>query len=174
VYGVGVEIKDKDDGTATATYEFVVVYDPTGGFVTGGGWITSPVNAYLPDPALTGRANFGFVSKYQRGATVPTGQTEFQFQAGSLNFHSSVYEWLVVSGSKAQYKGSGRINSAGDYSFTLTVTDGDGGQPDKFRIKITDKASGAVVYDNKRGDSDDIDRTDPQAISGGNIVVHRQ
>jgi hypothetical protein len=177
VYTVGVEVTDKDAGKATRTYEFVVVYDPTGGFVTGGGWINSPVNAYLADPSLTGKANFGFVSKYQKGATVPTGQTEFQFQVGNLNFHSTVYEWLVVSGAKAQYKGSGTINGSGDYGFLLTATDGqqnDGGGVDKFRIKIWDMATGAVVYDNKRGASDDIDNTDPQAISGGSIVIHKQ
>ena len=33
------------------------------GFVTGGGWINSPVGAYVPDPELAGRANFGFVFK---------------------------------------------------------------------------------------------------------------
>ena len=54
---------------------------------------------------LTGRANFGFVSKYLTGATPPTGQTEFQFQVGNLTFHSESYQWLVINGARAQYKG---------------------------------------------------------------------
>ena len=37
----------------------------------------------------------------------PSGATEFQFQAGSFNFKSTSYEWLVVAGAKAQYKGAG-------------------------------------------------------------------
>ena len=45
---------------------------------------------------------------------------------------------------------------------------------DKFRIKIWDNGTGGVVYDNKRGESDDIDRTDPQVIGGGSIVIHNQ
>ena len=57
-----------------------------------------------------GKANFGFVSKYQKGAKVPTGETEFQFKAGDLNFHSTAYEWLVIAGAKAQYKGIGTVN----------------------------------------------------------------
>ena len=61
----------------------VVIYDPKGGFVTGGGWIDSPLDAYLYDPSLTGKATFGFVSKYLKGANAPTGQTEFQFKAGN-------------------------------------------------------------------------------------------
>jgi hypothetical protein len=113
--------------TASATTPFgllsdtwtLVVYDPSGGFVTGGGWITSPVGAYTADPKLGGKATFGFVSKYQKGAKVPTGNTEFQFHAAGMNFKSTSYEWLVVAGSKAQYKGVGTINGVGEYSFML-------------------------------------------------------
>jgi len=125
------------------------------------------------DPSLTGRANFGFISKYQKGATVPTGQTEFQFKAGNLNFHSASYEWLVIGGAKAQYKGTGTINGAGSYGFMLTAIDGainGGGGTDKFRIKITDKATGATVYDNQMSAADDADPT--TVISGGSIVIH--
>jgi hypothetical protein len=151
----------------TVKYEFVVVYDPSGGFVTGGGWINSPLNAYANDPLLTGRANFGFVSKYLKGANVPTGNTEFQFQVGNLNFKSTSYQWLVVSCSKAQYKGSGTINGAGDYGFLITALDG---SPDKFRIKIWDKATSNTVYDNQMGSSEDSNAATD--IAGGSIVVH--
>jgi hypothetical protein len=83
-----------------------------GGVVTGGGWIDSPSGAYAPNDSLTGKANFGFVSMYKKGASVPTGQTEFHFQVADLNFHSDSYDWLVVNqgGTNAQYKGSGTIN----------------------------------------------------------------
>ena len=68
----------------------------------------------VEDLSLAGRANFGFVSKYKKGAAAPEGQTEFQFQAGNLNFHSEAYEWLVVSGAKAQYKGTGESTAPPD------------------------------------------------------------
>jgi len=48
-------------------------------FVTGGGWIESPAGAYIADPTLAGRATFGFMSKYQKGSNLPTGNTAFQF-----------------------------------------------------------------------------------------------
>ena len=67
-----------------------------GGFVTGGGWIMSPAGAYSADLDLEDKANFGFVSKYKKGASLPTGNTEFQFKAGDLNFHSDEYDWLVL------------------------------------------------------------------------------
>ena len=144
-------------------FQYVVVYNPEDGFVTGGGWIDSPAGSYVPDPSLSGKANFGFVSKYMKGADVPAGNTEFQFKAGNLNFHSSSYEWLVVTGSDyARFKGTGTINGEGEYKFMVWAGDN---EPDTFRIKIWEEVEDVetVVYDNG---------TD-QEIGGGNIVVHR-
>jgi hypothetical protein len=157
---------------------FLAVYDPNGGFVTGGGWITSPTGACTYSVSCnlttTGRANFGFVSKYTNGAKPPTGETEFNFQSGNFNFHSTSYEWLVVAGARAQYKGSGTINGSGDYGFMLTAIDGQvngGGGTDKLRLKIWNKTTGAIVYDNQRSTpSDDADPT--TVIGSGNIVIH--
>jgi hypothetical protein len=154
----------------------LVVYDPSGGFVTGGGWIWSPLGAYVDNPNLEGKANFGFVSKYQKGASTPTGQTEFVFQAGNLNFHSTSYEWLVVAGNghKAMFKGVGTINGVGNYGFILSAIDAaqtPSTDVDLFRIKIWNKNNGdAVVYDNQMGDDEDADPT--TAIGGGSIVIH--
>jgi hypothetical protein len=157
------------------TPSYIVVYDPTGGFVTGGGWILSPANACqivsLCGSTAEGKATFGFVSKYQKGATIPTGNTQFQYHAGAFVFASTSYDWLVVAGPKAQYKGAGTINGSGDYAFMLTATDGDvqgGGATDKFRIKIWSKATGAIVYDNVFGGDDSAT---PQIIAGGSIQI---
>ena len=164
-------------GTGTATYQYIVVYDPSAGFVTGGGWIMSPEGASSQYPSAKGKANFGFNSKYQKGANVPSGDTQFQFQAGNLNFKSKDYQWLVIAGSKAQYKGSGTVNGTGDYGFILTAIDGDlkGGAADgldRFRIKIWDNNNnGVVVYDNQMGAADTDDPT--TAIAGGSIVIHK-
>ncbi len=124
---------------------------------------------------LEGKANFGFVSKYKKGAEVPTGNTEFQFKAGNLNFHSSTYQWLVVAGHKAQFKGTGTINGAGNYGFMLTAIDEKltpSTDVDIFRIKIWDMDNNdSIVYDNQMGDADNSDPT--CAISGGSIVIHK-
>lgn len=176
VYTVTMSVADDDGGTAADTV-MIVVYDPSAGFVTGGGWISSPAGAYAADPTLTGKANFGFVSRYKKGATTPSGNTEFQFHAGGFRFHSDSYDWLVVSGAKAQYKGTGSVNGVSGYGFLVTVTDGalsGGGGVDKFRIKVWELASGTIVYDNAAGASDDIDAANPQAISGGSIVIHKK
>ena len=176
IYTITITVTDDDGGSGDSSFQYVVVYDPEGGFVTGGGWINSPVGASTDFPTATGRANFGFVSKYQKGASIPTGNTEFQFHAGDLNFKSTVYEWLVISGShRAQYKGSGRINGSGDYGFMLTAIDGDKkspAQPDRFRIRIWNKATGAVVYDNQVGTGDNADLTTGGTLVQGSIVIH--
>jgi Leucine-rich repeat (LRR) protein len=174
VYAVTLTVTDDEGAAGEAHFRYVVVYDPDGGFVTGGGWITSPPGAYVPDPTLTGRANFGFVSKYRHGASVPTGTTEFQFHAAGFNFRSTSYQWLVVAGAKAKFKGEGEINGGGSYGFMLSATDGalpGGGGSDKFRIKIWDKATDVVVYDNELGAPDDADPT--TVIGGGSIVIHQ-
>src|SRR6185503_12077179 len=78
VYLLTLTVTDGCGGTGTADSvdgltALVVIYDPNGGFVTGGGWINSPAGAYASNPSLTGKGNFGFVSKYEKGATIPTG-----------------------------------------------------------------------------------------------------
>jgi hypothetical protein len=146
----------------------LAVYDPTAGFVTGGGWIDSPLGAYYPDTSLAGKANFGFVAKYRRGANVPDGSTEFQFHAAGLKFHSRTYEWLVVAGERAQYKGVGNFNGTEGYGFMLTAIDGNK-KPDAFRMKIWDP-TGVVIYDNQLGASDTSEPT--TTLGGGSIVIH--
>jgi uncharacterized repeat protein (TIGR01451 family) len=164
VYTVSVTVVDKDGGSGQSiSQNFVVVYDPNAGFVTGGGWINSPSGSYVANPALTGKATFGFVSKYQKGATIPTGNTEFVFQVVGLKFQSTSYDWLVVAGTKAQYKGLGTINGIGNYAFMLTADDGGNKGQDTFRIRIWDANTDLVVYDNGA----------QRPLGGGSIIVHK-
>jgi hypothetical protein len=173
VYTVTLTVTDDDGGSGQSVFQFVVVYDPDAGFVTGGGWIDSPAGAYAASPSLAGKANFGFVSRYRPGKTVPEGQTEFRFSVANLNFHSSNYDWLVVGGARAQYKGTGTINGSGGYKFILTAIDGQrpgGGGVDKFRIKIWRESDDILVYDNQMGALDTANPT--TALGGGSIVIH--
>lgn len=172
VYTLTVRAEDQAGNTAAFVRDFVV-YDPEGGFVTGGGWIWSPEGAYAAEPALEGRATFAFVSRYQKGRNIPDGNTRFQFRSASLNFYSTDYEWLVVAGHRAQFKGSGTINGEGDYGFMLTAIDGNltaSQDFDSFRIKIWDKITGSIIYDNQMGKSDSGD--DTTELGGGSIVIH--
>jgi hypothetical protein len=171
VYTVTLSVSNAGGHTGQATFQYVVVYNPSAGFVTGGGWISSPAGAYLANPSLTGQANFGLNAKYQSGSTIPTGNTEFQFQPGNLNFHATSYDWLVLTTNQAQYQGSGTINGAGNYGFLVTALDNGGTTPDLFRIKIWDKNNNnAVVYDTQPGAATTAAPT--TALGGGRIQVH--
>jgi hypothetical protein len=159
-----------DPGYLTGTAStYVVVYDPSGGFATGAGQIDSPPGAYVTDPWASGKAIFAFVSRYQKGATVPDGHTQFIFTAGDLRFGSDTYQWLVVTqgGTNAQFKGTGLVNGdlapgGGEYGFMIWANDGD---PDTFRIRIRWEDTNSVehvVYDNGFD----------QPITAGKITVH--
>ncbi|MEK6374951.1 MAG: DNA/RNA non-specific endonuclease [Acidobacteriota bacterium] len=158
VYTVGITLTDDDTGTATATFADVVVYDTDGGFVTGGGWINSG-----------GKGNVGFNVKYQdHDATTPSGNLEFQIPGGGkLNFKSTSFDWLVITGAKAQTAGHGTVDGVAGYAFVFTATDGKmaGDKIDKFRIRITKESTNTVVFDNSAAGAD--------VMGGGNITIHQ-
>jgi len=172
VYTLTLTVTDKDGGVGQSVFQFVVVFNPAGGFVTGGGWIVSPRGAYPAAPNLSGKATFGFVSKYPKNAITPVGNMEFDFHLGALHFRSTSYDWLVVSTSKVRFKGSGTINGAGDFAFLVSAVDGDvtGGDPDTFRMKIWNKSTGVVIYDSEMGSGDGTPAT--TVLGGGSIVIH--
>jgi len=173
VYSVSVTATDDDGGTSAPQTVLIVIYDPNAGFVTGGGTIDSPAGAFVANPSLTGRPNFGFDAKYHKGDNVPSGETEFHFQEANFNFHVAAYEWLVVIPNKAQFRGTGTVNGGGNYGFLLTVVDSKAAGGGKLRLKVWDKSAGnAVVYDNVPGAPEDIDTANPQPIASGSIVVH--
>jgi hypothetical protein len=170
VYTVTLTVTNNLGGTAQAVFQYVVVYNPSAGFVTGGGWFSTPAGAYTASPSLTGPANFGFNVKYHPGDAVPTGSFQFQFPAAGLSFQSTSYDWLVVNGNVAQFQGSGTINGAGNYGFRVTVLDGGQGQS-KIRIQVWDKSRGnAVLFDTQLGAAETALPTTP--LGGGNITVH--
>jgi photosystem II stability/assembly factor-like uncharacterized protein len=175
IYTIKLKVTDTHGNTVETAFQYVVVYDPNGGVVTGGGWIDGPARAYVAAPTLAGRANFGFNAKYQKGSAVPTGQTQFSLPDARLHFHSTSYAWLVISGATAEYQGEGTVNGTGRYGFLLTVIDGQaggGGGTDKFRLKIWDEDNNdTVIYDNEIGATDGAAPT--TIIGGGDLVIHK-
>jgi streptogramin lyase len=160
-YIAGISVIDDDTGSAKSELTIQVNVTPTTSSLTAGGWILAPAGSFVNDPSLSGKANFGISVKYLKDSKVPTGQTEFDFKAGNLNLHSTNYDWLVITGNKAQYRGSATINGAGDYGFMVTAVDGD----DAFRMVIWDKRTNAVIFDNAVG------QPNPQLIGGGSVNI---
>lgn len=174
LYTVTLTVDDGDGGVTSQVHEYVVVYDPGAGFVTGGGHIQSPAGALVGNTDAAGVAHFSFVAKYQKGKTVPDGNTSFRFRAGDFQLSSTSYDWLVVNGkSKAQYKGQATVNGESGYGFMLSVIDGDvhpSKSVDRMRLKVWRLADGALVYDNQLGAVDTADAS--TAISGGQISIN--
>jgi hypothetical protein len=106
---------------------------------------------------------------------VPSGVTEFYYHAGSMNFLSTNYDWLVINSPRATYKGTGKINGQGNYKFTLTAIDGalqGNGNPDKFRIRITDMDEKVRVYDNMMDVDGDTEPT--TVVKCGFIIISKK
>jgi uncharacterized protein len=147
VYPVTLTVTDSAGKQGSALYEYVVVHDPTGGFVTGGGQV---------EGADGHRANFGFTSKYVKGKPNPRGNLVYSSDAAGLHFESARIDWLVVApdGRSARFAGTGILDDVGNHRFEAWVGDG----PDTFRITIT---KDDVTYDSGGG-----------PILRGSIQVH--
>ena len=166
VYKLQMNLTDQKNVTSYATtngYDeaIVVAYDPNGGYTYGGKKYRSPKGAMPSNPNVTGEMTFGFQTNYYKGATNPKGETWFILNNGEFEFNALNFDYLVVNGAKAQFKGLGKMVRNGTeqsgIAFILTVIDGQlsgGGGIDKIRMKIYNKNSGEVYYDNQPGASD--------------------
>ena len=139
----------------------LVVYNPEGGFATGGGWIVPEddgLNTYPNE-----RANFGFNAKYKQDD--PTGHLEFRYSDGFIDLKSTSIEQLVITGGKiVQFKGWASVNGvAGNWFFVKAIDNGELGTNDVFDIKIW-----APSVD---PEGDPSERAGGM-LQGGNVVVH--
>ncbi|HEY3318473.1 MAG TPA: PKD domain-containing protein [Coriobacteriia bacterium] len=167
-YAVSLVVTDNDGGAGSASLGSLPVFDPGAGFVTGGGSFVSPAGSFAEWPRATGKATFAFHARYGRRDKTLSGNAVFQLHPGRLNFKATSFDWLVVSGKKAVAQGSGTMNGRGDCGFLVSAIDR---RPDTVRVKIWDKATGAVIYDSQTGAGDAADPT--TRLRGGNVVVHR-
>jgi hypothetical protein len=177
VYKIQMNVIDQNNVTSYANMngdieEIIVIYDPNGGYTYGGGWFNSQAGALVSDPAAEGKASYGFTVNYFKGATNPRGETQFEFKVGSLEFNALNFDYLVIDGARAQFRGTGKITGdQSGYGFIMTVIDGDlgGSGMDRIRMKIYNKNTGRVVYDNQPGASDAVDPV--EAVGDNSSVV---
>lgn len=171
IYNLCVTGMDSANNTSAPTCVSLPVYDPSAGFVTGGGSIFSPAGKDLVNTSAAGAATFAFVSKYLKGSNTPSGNLEFHFDAGNLHFKSTSMDWLVVTGEpRAQFHGTGTINGTSVCQFAVDAWDNSFGtgssKVDAFGIKIYSCNSGG----NGNGDRYSIDAT---PLTGGSIIIHK-
>ena len=125
--------------------------------------MNSPSSADLENGA-SGKATFGFVSKYLPGQSTPDGNLQFRFKDGDISFHSTSMDWLVVTGEpRAMFRGDGLLNGAGSCKFEVDAWDESSGGEDAFGLKIYACGPGST-------DRYNLPAT---ALGGGSIKIHQ-
>jgi hypothetical protein len=131
----------------------LAVYDPSLGYVTGGGTVMHEGAA----------ANFAFNAKYVKGGQLQGSLFYIEHRlSGDVVLKSNAMGALAIVGNKAVLTGKATLAGVGNYKFQATVVDnGDPGSSDQFGLQVTDP-SGAVVTSLT---------FDPLTLSAGNIAV---
>jgi probable HAF family extracellular repeat protein len=119
------------------------------------------------------KAHFTFDASFPGGGTVPNGSVKFWIPGLEKNFESSSIEFLVVSGNRAQFWGTGTLNGV-PARFRITAIDGNAhhdGVADAIRLELWDASGATPLYDTQPGAPQDAPVTTP--IDGGNIQIRR-
>ncbi len=128
-----------------ARFRFVVVYDPTGGFVTGGGWIHPDDGSVYPGMDAADKVSLGFNVKYLPNSTNPQGKLNVQL--GDMHVHSDAINWLVITiENESHFSGTATIDNGTElFPFRVNLFDGDADVlPDRFELLVF--APGADPY----------------------------
>ncbi|GFJ89341.1 family 43 glycosylhydrolase [Phytohabitans rumicis] len=128
-----VTVADLRGGSATATLSYLVTYNAAGSYVAGSGTIDS----------LGGRGVFGVTA----GTAQRNGAIALRFRTGDVDFSATTYQRLALGNREATYTGVGTLAGRGEYAYTVSLEDGR--TTDRFWIRITNKRTGAVVYDSR-------------------------
>jgi probable HAF family extracellular repeat protein len=158
-------------GRSAAVSRKIIAYEPSGGVVGGSGVFVSPQGALRRAPIRSGKASFSFIAPLNMNAQAGGTMAQLHFDIAGLNFRSNNLRPMAAKGVGGQFEGSGAINGAGNYKFTLSTTagatSGPGGRG-RFGLKIwhTDPATQKEVvdYDNQGA------RT---GVAGGPLVEGR-
>jgi len=138
----------------------LTVFDPSLGFVSGGGWIVNPVTGY--------RGNFGVNVKYLKNGKAQ-GQIMYieHRPNGDLKVKSNAMQNVAILNNEAQVTAKANYGEVGNFVVIARVIDnGDPGKTDKFGLKLLEP-SGRVV-------SDLNFLADPVLLGGGNNQVPKK
>ena len=184
VYAVQLNITDQNGNTSYVNTNgdmqaVIVVYDPNGGYTYGQGMFKAAAGSVPSNPLAAPLVTYGFQSNYFKKATNPKGETQLDFDAGDFRFNALNFDYLAVNGKNAQFKGTGKISNAdgetiqsGVY-FVLTVADNGENTStgmDKIRMKIYNKNTGQVYFDNQPGAGDAVP-AEQAVIKGSTIAI---
>jgi hypothetical protein len=153
VYDVGINVGGNHYAGSGSGAQ-LAVYDPTLGFVTGGGTIVHN--------GLT--ANFEFNVKYKKNGA-PQGELLYSEcgPTGDVKLKSVSMQSLSIIGNMGVFIGNATLNGVGNHTFLVRVIDyGEPGRNDQFGLRVT--APGGAIIPGLT--------FNPITLSGGNIQVH--
>jgi hypothetical protein len=177
--------------TAIPVESVLVVYDPSLGFITGGGWFYWPADT--SNHELQGaKVNFGFTMKYNKNQKNPQVQGSLLLiahlpEGGMIRIKSNSLYGLAITSTTypgiASFSGkctytrtdaAGNVlASAGNQEFTVYVRDmnepGTGSDMFWFTTKLT--IAGEAPFSLDRDGGRDADEVEYVLLRGGNIVV---
>lgn len=165
IYSVRVTVVDNAGSSATVSRK-IIAYEPSGGVVGGSGAFMSLRGALRKTPLGAGKASFSFIVPSNMSAQTIGTRAQLHFDVVGLSFRSA--NLRPVAGSRGQFEGSGAVNGAGNYQFTLATTAGAGagpGERGRFSLKIwhTDPATKSQVVD--------YDSQGARALAAGGTLV---
>ena len=163
---VSIDNNNYYDGPTSAPTP-LIVYEPTGSFVTGGGWIWDPSGS---------KGNFGFNVKYTKSGK-PQGHSTYVYREDGWDYVVKSNAWigLAIEQNHAAFEAKCVIQKynpeteelvwdEGNYKFRVDVWDNDPeGDVDVYQIGVLDK-NGVLFHEAG---------FDPFGeLQGGNIVIH--
>ena len=166
-----VQVSIGGDYYAGSGEDVLVVYDPSLGFTTGGGWF------YWP--GTTDRTNFGYTIKYNKKATKVQGSllvirhlpdgTKYRLKSNALEGlalgDEGDYGWATFSG-KTTYLEPGWPEPVGNHRFVAYVVDNGDAGADEFWLEVLDRDGNLVTLSLDR---EAVDNT--ELLQGGNVLV---
>jgi hypothetical protein len=171
LYTTVLTLTDQAGGVAQSNYKYVVVVNQAGGSEIGTGSFASPLGAYTRNTTLAGSVMITQLNaKYATDGTMNLGTNAFRlsYSSASMSLASTKMTWFVkTTTGKSWLRGEGTLltgTTSETVNYLLSVVDSTS-VADKVRVKIWNKATGAVIYDNQPGSPDDADAT--QAVSTG-------
>jgi hypothetical protein len=154
VYDVSISVGGNHyTGSGSAV---LAVYDPSLGFITGGGTIVRD--------GVT--ACFGFNVKFQRDGNAQGSLLYIEHRpTGEVKLKSNAMQSLSIVGNAGVFIGKATLNDVGKHTFRAIVVDnGEPGSNDQFGLQVTGP-DGAIIPGLT---------FDPITLSGGNIQVPHQ
>jgi RHS repeat-associated protein len=137
--------------------------------VTGSGRINSPRGAFPADPALAGKLTFSLRANYAPTGGAPSGHLAWRFKSAHLRFQSTALNSLELSGGTLVLQGTGMLNRMRPCSFLVSSSRG-ARRAVRLRIRIWDKATGAILYDSQPGAS--VQAAPITPVVAGRIALH--